>query len=234
MALWETRELRRVLISLHRDDPVDLRWPWPPGARQCCFTGRHVRLEAIWDPLMTIVPLCLVLYVMDNAPARSHAQVAVAGFMGLSAILMTTLFVSEHWLRPVIRRLLEEGMPIAFHGFAGNEDPLPNDALLRSDDCRYGADDRRPGQSARHWTSSITRRRRPRPWRACGEHTVFIMGFAILLGLFLARMLLELDCQPSATDGQGHDDAWNGPLHGTAYGPRATTSSTCWRGSSTS
>jgi signal transduction histidine kinase len=188
MALWETRDLRRVLVALDRDDPVDLALAVSAGRQAVLFPGRHVRLEAMLDPLITIVPLCAVLYLMDDAPALVMAQVAVAGFMGLSAILMVTLFVTEHWLRPVIRRLLEEGMPIAFQG-------LPEAKLRFRMTLCFGLTISVTGlmigalANQRLMDIIAHPERQTEAVASLREHTVFIMGFAILLGLFLARML---------------------------------------------
>ncbi len=188
MALWETRDLRRVLVALDRDDPVDLALAVSAGRQAVLFPGRHVQLEAMLDPLITIVPLCAVLYLMDDAPALVMAQVAVAGFMGLSAILMVTLFVTEHWLRPVIRRLLEEGMPIAFQG-------LPESKLRFRMTLCFGLTISVTGlmigalANQRAMDIIAHPERQAEAVASLREHTVFIMGFAIMLGLFLARML---------------------------------------------
>jgi signal transduction histidine kinase len=101
---------------------------------------------------------------------------------------MTTLFVSEHWLRPVIRRLLEEGMPIAFQGF-------PESKLRFRMTLCFGltiaVTGLMIGALANQRAMDIIDHPETQAEAVASlrEHTVFIMGFAILLGLFLARML---------------------------------------------
>ena len=114
MALWETRDLRRVLASLAAGESIPLAAAIAAGRQAVLFPGRHALNEAIVDPFLTILPLCMVLYLADNAPVQVMVQVGIAGFMGLAAIIMTTYFISERWLRPVIQRLLDKGIPIAY------------------------------------------------------------------------------------------------------------------------
>jgi len=114
MALWETRDLRQVLVALKEGKPVDLALAVSAGRQAVLFPGQHAWYETIVDPLVTVLPLCVALHLADGAPMLVMLQVTLAGFMGISASIMTTFFVSEHWLRPVIRHLLTEGIPIAY------------------------------------------------------------------------------------------------------------------------
>ena len=114
MALWETRDLRGALALLKGGKPVDQPMALAAGRQAVLFPGRHALHEALLDPFITILPLCVVLHFADNAPTLVMVQVGIAGFMGLAAIIMTTFFISERWLRPVIQHLLDEGLPVAY------------------------------------------------------------------------------------------------------------------------
>ena len=56
--------------------------------------------------------------------------------MGMAALIMTTFFVSEHWLRPVIQHLLDEGTADCLHAAARVEAAAADDDLLRPDHRR--------------------------------------------------------------------------------------------------
>ncbi|MGE5193166.1 MAG: ATP-binding protein, partial [Deltaproteobacteria bacterium] len=114
MALFETRNLRHVLGRLQRGEAVDpARAEWA-GREAVVFPGRHARNEALIDPLVTIVPLCTFLHLTDGVPWKVLVQVAIAGFLGLSVIILQTFFMTERWLAPVIRYLLDRRISISF------------------------------------------------------------------------------------------------------------------------
>jgi signal transduction histidine kinase len=114
LALRETKELRIVLKRLRLREPIDLTLGREAGRQAVLFPGRHVFNEALLDPCVTIVPLSLFLWLLDDAPFHVLAQVAIAGFLGISAVLITTFFISERWLAPVIRDMLNRGVSIPF------------------------------------------------------------------------------------------------------------------------
>ena len=69
MALWETRELRRVLVAACREGkPVDLALGRGAGRQAVLFPGRHALHEAIVDPFITIAAA-----VRDPALGRQRA-----------------------------------------------------------------------------------------------------------------------------------------------------------------
>src|ERR1700736_2266569 len=100
LAHWETRHLRRVLKALQAGDAVDPADAVQASREVVVFPGQHAWNEAVIDPLLTIVPICLILYLFEGVPLLVMLQVGIAGFMGLTAILMVTFFTTEHWLRP--------------------------------------------------------------------------------------------------------------------------------------
>src|SRR5262249_51901025 len=106
MALWETRNLRHALGRLAQGEAVEPGRAARAGPEAVTFPGRHARTEALVDPLVTIVPLCIFLYVVDGVGPKVLIQVAIAGFLGLSVIILQTFFMTERWLAPVIGHLL--------------------------------------------------------------------------------------------------------------------------------
>jgi len=188
MALWETRDLRRVLVLLKAGRSIDLGMAVAAGRQAVIFPGRHALYEAILDPTITILPLSLVLHFGDHAPPLVTLQVALAGFMGLTALIMVGFFVTEHWLRPVIRHLLDEGIPIAYT-------QLPESKLqLRMTICfslAIAVTGLMIGALANQRAMDIISHPEKQTEAVANlrEHTVLIMVFAIGMGLFLARLL---------------------------------------------
>ena len=188
MALWETRDLRRVLAALNNGTPVDPAVAVAGGRQAVMFPGRHALHEALLDPFLTVLPLCVVLHVADGAPPLVLVQVGIAGFMGLAAIIMTTFFISEHWLRPVIQHLLDKGLSVAYA-------QLPESKLQFRMTVCFGlttvVTGLMIGALANQRAMDIINDRE-NPAEAVAslrQHTVLIMVFAIFLGLFLSRML---------------------------------------------
>ena len=188
MALWETRDLRGALALLKGGKPVDQPMALAAGRQAVLFPGRHALHEALLDPFITILPLCVVLHFADNAPTLVMVQVGIAGFMGLAAIIMTTFFISERWLRPVIQHLLDEGLPVAYT-------QLPESKLQSRMTVCFGLTTAVTGlmigalANQRAMDIINDPERQAEAVASLREHTVFIMIFAIFLGLFLSRML---------------------------------------------
>jgi signal transduction histidine kinase len=123
LALWETRALRAVLDRLARHEPCDRWLAERAGVESVQFAGRHHRLESILDPLFTVVPLCAYLWFVKAAPVSLIVQVTIAGFIGISAVLLLTFFAAEKWMAVVTRHLIDNGIPIPF-------DALPTGRIL--------------------------------------------------------------------------------------------------------
>jgi signal transduction histidine kinase len=188
LALWETRQLRQVLAILKVGKPVDLPLAVAAGRQAVLFPGRHALHEALIDPFITILPLCVILHLVDDAPALVMVQVGLAGFMGITALIMTTYFISEHWLRPVIQHLLDEGLPIPYTR-------LPESRLQLKMTICFGLTTAITGlmigalANQRAMDIISHPERQGETVASLREHTLLIMGFAILLGLFLSRLL---------------------------------------------
>ncbi|HEX6984827.1 MAG TPA: hypothetical protein VF170_05595, partial [Planctomycetaceae bacterium] len=113
-ALLETRTLRRVLRLLLAGEPVDPDLGARAGREAMTFLARHHRHEAWLVPCSTLLPVAVFLRVVDGASLNVLANIAVAVFMGIAMALMSTFFVVEHFIQPVIRFLLERGVRIDY------------------------------------------------------------------------------------------------------------------------
>ena len=122
LGLWETRHLRRVLRMLAKGEKPDPELGERAGVEAVTFPGRHHRNEAWLVPCSTLVPVCIILKVLDNAPSGILLNVTFAVFMGIGLALMCTFFVIELLIQPVVRYLLDNGVAVNFN-------KLPNSKL---------------------------------------------------------------------------------------------------------
>ncbi len=114
MALKETKTLREVLKRLDRLDHVDEKMGQQAGAEAVLFSSRHHVREAFVVPVCTVLPLCAFLWWFGEAHTDVLIQITIAGFLGISTVLLCTYFASERWMVPVIRYLLDQGISIDF------------------------------------------------------------------------------------------------------------------------
>ncbi|HVC95553.1 MAG TPA: hypothetical protein VND64_17795, partial [Pirellulales bacterium] len=124
LALWNTRALRRVLRHLRLDEPVDRELGRRAGREAVLFPSRYQLDQAVLVPLLSVVPMCLYLRVVFDAPVYILVQVTIATFLAIASVLLITFFATEHWMKPVTRRLLARGIEILF-------DELPASRLKR-------------------------------------------------------------------------------------------------------
>ena len=122
MAMCETQRLRRVLGQFQRNELVELPDAIEAGREAVQFCGRHHVHEAIVVPLVTTVPVCTGLWLIDGVSFEVIFHIVIATFLGISTSLLSTFFVIEKWMEPVIRSLLNRGVPIAY-------DQLPASSL---------------------------------------------------------------------------------------------------------
>jgi len=73
------------------------------------FPRRTAVWETLVDPLITVLPICVSMWIIASAPILLLIQTAVAGFLGISCIIMATFLASEKWLEPVILQLAHDG-----------------------------------------------------------------------------------------------------------------------------
>ena len=91
LALWETRELRHALWLLKRGRPVPLGLAVAAGQQAVTFPGVHAIHEAIIDPFICVVPLCVIPWLIDGVPTTMIVQIAITGFMGVVALVLTAI-----------------------------------------------------------------------------------------------------------------------------------------------
>ncbi len=113
-SMWETRHLRRVLAHLQGDEPVEVVLAARAGREAVVFPARHHKNEAWLVPSVTLVPVLIALRLMDGASWTVMTNITLAVFMGITMALMTTFFVIELCLQPVIHHLLDSGIAIDY------------------------------------------------------------------------------------------------------------------------
>lgn len=114
LALWETRTLRRVLKRIRVGGQPEDQEEIAAGREAFSFVSRHHQHEAWLVPCTTLVPVLILLKLLDNASVTVMLNITLAVFMGISMALMSTFFVVEHFMQPVIRCLLDQGIPINY------------------------------------------------------------------------------------------------------------------------
>jgi signal transduction histidine kinase len=113
-ALLETRTLRRVLRLFGEGKQVEAEVASRAGHEAMVFLARHHRHEAWLVPCSTLLPVSIFLRYVDDASASILGNIAIAVFMGIAMALMSTFFVVEHFIQPVIRHLLDRGVRIDY------------------------------------------------------------------------------------------------------------------------
>ena len=185
---WELRHLRRTLRALRRGEPVDPEAAAAAGKQAVLFPGRHALAEAIYDPLLTVLPLCIFMRIADQAPLSVLIQIVIAGFLGISYVLVTTFFITERWMAVVVRYLLDQKAPIPF-------DSLPvNKLQQRLNVCFSVAivvTALMIGSLANQRALDITRypERQHEAVTDLRMHTMYIMLVATAVGVVLSRLL---------------------------------------------
>ncbi|MBL8848477.1 MAG: response regulator, partial [Planctomycetaceae bacterium] len=114
MAQYNTRHLRRLIGDMFAGRPVSDRIAELGSRQAVTFPAVNARYEALVDPLITAVPICVTLAVLDDVKATVLLQVCFATFLGLSCIILATFYISERCLQPVIQFLLRSGVDIRF------------------------------------------------------------------------------------------------------------------------
>ena len=121
LSLWETRRLRPVLRRLRLGLPVDPALAAQAGREAVIFPARHHLNEAWLVPSTTLLPVLIVLRLVDNASVDILLNITIAVFMGIAMALMSTFFVVERYTRPIVRYLLDQGIPIHFQSLPQNK-----------------------------------------------------------------------------------------------------------------
>jgi signal transduction histidine kinase len=114
VAGWETRHLRRTLAQLFSGETTDPETAAEAGREAVVFPARHHWNEAWLVPCSTLIPVLFLLWLVERAPAATMLNVALAVFMGIGLALMSTFFIMERAMQPVVRYLLDKGVSIEF------------------------------------------------------------------------------------------------------------------------
>ncbi len=162
---------------------------WPcAGHEALTFPSRHTQHEALFDPCVTVLPVCAFLAWRHDAPWALLLQVAIAGFLGISSVLLTTFFILEAWMPAVVRHLDAAGVVLHF-------DAVPISRLhFRLNVC-FGltivVTALMIGALANQRAMEIVRNpdRQAEAVSSLRYHTSCIMIVAMCIGLFLSRML---------------------------------------------
>ena len=119
-AAWETRHLRRVLNMLSRGEQPDDALAESAGREAVALPVRHHRNEAWLVPGTTLLPLAIFLVCFHNAGVEVIKNITLAVFMGIGLTLMSTFFIFERCMKPVVRHLLDNGVRIQFDSLPPN------------------------------------------------------------------------------------------------------------------
>ncbi|MCA9081447.1 MAG: response regulator, partial [Planctomycetaceae bacterium] len=188
---WMVRQLSRDLREFLQDERagrVSTRRRQASAAEQAVLLPRRIAFwESMIDPWLTIVPICLSLWLSGQAwPIL--LQVCVAGFLGLSCIIILTFLVTEQGLRPVVRQLIATGVPVAF-------DQLPAARLGRRLQLAFGITILVTAVMIGGLALQRSQLLLESPEQAAAavallrEHTLAITVIALLIGIAIARSL---------------------------------------------
>ena len=85
------------------------------GREAVIFPARHHRNEAWLVPCTTLIPVSDAARASTNASQQATMMnVTLAVFMGIGLALMSTFFIIERAMQPVVRYLLDNDVPIDF------------------------------------------------------------------------------------------------------------------------
>jgi signal transduction histidine kinase len=120
-AMLETRHLRAAIKLLFNGERPDDDVATKAGQEAVIFPVRHHRNEAWLVPCSTLVPVLILLSWLDNAPMETLSNVTIAVFMGVGLALMSTFFIIERFMQPVVRYLLDNNITIDFDRLPANK-----------------------------------------------------------------------------------------------------------------
>jgi signal transduction histidine kinase len=109
-----TRNLRETLARLERGEPVDRPLGLAATREAVTFVGRQLLREAWLVPLVTTVPVCAYLGAVVDVEISALYHIAIATLLGIALSLMLMFFTVEQAMAPVVRHLLESGVPADF------------------------------------------------------------------------------------------------------------------------
>eukprot|EP00913_Durusdinium_trenchii_P023358 g21936.t1 len=113
-AMWETRHLRPVLGKLKSGERIDPQVAELASREAFTFVGRHHIHEAWIVPCVTIVPVVVYLKIVVDASIPLLTNLSIAAYMGCTTAIMATFFAADHFIKPVIRHLIDSGIPVDY------------------------------------------------------------------------------------------------------------------------
>jgi signal transduction histidine kinase len=188
LALRYTAHARKVLDLLGRGEAIDPALAAQAGPEIVLFPGRQCLREIIVDPLIIVLPICLIMWAVDDLNLSAVVQTGIAGSLGIAAVLLIAFFMEERWLAPLVGYLLERGVPVDF-------ETMPSGRLhVRLNVCVGGAvvltavmigglaNQRAIDivNNPRHQAEAVANLR---------KHTIVISVAAVITGLVLSRLL---------------------------------------------
>lgn len=114
IALWRTRKLRLVLRKLKHGEWIQPEESHAAGREAVTFNARQHCIEAVVITLTCILPVLAMLYYVHDAGYDLLVNLTLASFMAVSTAMMGTFFTVEHFMKPVIRKVLASGISIDY------------------------------------------------------------------------------------------------------------------------
>ena len=114
LALRDTRNLRSVLKKIAAADTLDPVEAMQAGREAVTLAARHHSREAWYVPLTTYVPCIVALKLADNVSGAVVENITAACAMAISMAVMCHFFSTEKCMQPVIKHLLDHGVPIDY------------------------------------------------------------------------------------------------------------------------
>jgi PAS domain S-box-containing protein len=114
IALRDTRQLRAVLRKLDAGDAFDSAQASRAGSEAVSFPARHHWFEAWYVPVTTYVPCVTILKLIDDISPAMVENITAACTMAISMAVMCHFFATERCMQPVIKHLLDHGVPIDY------------------------------------------------------------------------------------------------------------------------
>ena len=111
---YQTRYLRRYFEEIRTQEHLSIQTQQLAANEALNFPQKHLRFEILVDPLITVVPICSTLWFLGDASSYLIVQVAVAGFLGLTCIIIATFLFMEWWMQRVIVEMRESGVHFHF------------------------------------------------------------------------------------------------------------------------
>ena len=109
VAMHESKPLTSVLQQIHHGHSVSQKALNDAVKNAVLLPGKMVKLESLIDPFITILPICISIRLWTGAEFSTLFQVAIAGFLGLSCIILASFFFTERFLGQLIEDLVNRG-----------------------------------------------------------------------------------------------------------------------------